>query len=152
MSAATQNRYGQRQESVLVPYTGSSGFHYYKDTLIIKDGTNSAAIFPLTFAGSSFGYFLGVASNEVNQAAGLGSSQEVLNLWKRGEFTFAANGSGASAHIGQIAYGLDDQTVGVSIAQPAIPVGEIVGIPTSTSYRVRIDNHINARGISRFQN
>lgn len=141
MSAATADRDGQRQPGELVPYTGASGYKYYKNTLIIKDGPGNLR--PLAAAGLSNAYFIGVNANRVDLTAGLGASQAILDVWKRGEFTFAANGTGASAHIGQRAYALDDQTVGVSMGAPALYVGEITGIPTSTSYRVRIDTAIN---------
>lgn len=152
MSAATGNRDAQRQPGELVHYSGASGYKIYKGTLLMKDGTGSAAIRPLTLAGSSRGYFVGVANNNVDLSAGLGASNEILEVWKRGEFTFEANGTGASAHIGQQAYALDDQTVGVSIAIPALYVGEITGIPTTSTYRVLIDPAINGRGVSHFPN
>lgn len=91
--------------------------------------------------------FLGVVDNRVNLSEGLGASQEVINVWKTGEFTFDANGTGASAHIGQRAYALDDQTVGVSIAYPCLRVGEIVGIPSTSTYRVRIDSAISSMDV-----
>ena len=148
MAAAAANRYGQRQPGELLHMSGASGFHYYKDTLLCKDGTDSAVVKPLTAAGSSMGYFLGVISNEVNLTAGLGSSQEILGVWTRGEFTFEANGTGTSAHIGQRAYALDDQTVGVSMAVHSLWVGMITGIPSTSQYRVLIDPAVNGRGIS----
>lgn len=152
MAAATKNRYGERQPAEYVPYTGASGYHYYKDTLLMKDGA-VGRIRPLVQgSGASNARFIGVASNEVDLSAGLGSSQATLNVWKTGEFTFNANGTGTSAHIGQIGYGLDDQTVGVSAGVVGLPVGEIVGIPTTSTYRVRIDNAVSlpfaAYGIS----
>lgn len=143
MAAATQNRFGERQPSELVPYTGASGYRYFKNTLIIKDGS-AARIIPLTVgAGASNARFIGVANNEVNLTAGLGASQKILDVWKCGEFTFNANGTGVSADIGKVAYGVDDQTVGVSSGLNSMPVGEIVGLPTTSSFRVRIDNAIN---------
>lgn len=153
MTAATGNRYAERQPSEFVPYTGSSGYKYYKDTLIMKS-SSGAVITPvgLTNPGVSNGYFLGVVNNKVDLSAGLGSSQAIIDVWKSGEFTFEANGTGASQHIGQIAYALDDQTVGVSCAAPCLPVGEIVGIPSTTKYRVRINNFVGLgianRGVS----
>lgn len=151
MTALTGDRDGERQPSELVPYTGASGYTYYKGALIMKTAGNVIA--PLTLAGLSNGRFLGVASNRVDLVAGLGSSQDILNIWKTGEFTFAANGTGASSHIGQWAYGVDDQTVGVSAIVNSVPVGEIVGIPTSSTYRVRINNAVgNFLGISQIQN
>ena len=152
MAAATGNRDYARQEGELVHYSGASGYTYYKGVLLMKDGTGSAAIRPLTRAGSSMGYFIGVANNNVSLAAGLGASNEILEVWKRGEFVFEANGTGTSAHIGMQAYALDDQTVGVSIGIPALYVGEITGIPTTSTYRVLIDPAINGRGVSFFPN
>ena len=152
MSAATGNRFGERQKGDLVAYSGGSGYHYYKDTLIMKAGASTSTIMPVTVAGGSGGYFMGVAANEVDQSAGKGASQEILNIWKSGIFTFVANGTGATNQIGAMAWALDDSTVGVSIAQGALMVGEITGIPTSTAYRVRIDNAIGIAGTSRYQN
>jgi hypothetical protein len=152
MSAASQNRDGERQPGEIVAYSGGSGYHYYKETLIMKQGISLNTITPLAVTGASGGYFLGVAANEVNLSAGLGSSQAVLNIWKRGIFTFAANGTGETCHIGQQAWGLDDQTVGISCANATLCVGEIVGIPTSSTYRVRIDNAIGIIGQSRMLN
>lgn len=148
MAAAAANRDGQRQPGDILHFSGASGYKYYKNTLMMKDGTDSAVIRPLTLAGSSQGYFIGVNEDMIDLTAGLGSSQGILRIWATGEFTFAANGTGASAHIGQQAYALDDQTVGVSIAVPALYVGMITGIPTTSTYRVLITPAINSRGVS----
>jgi len=148
MSAAAADRDGQRQPSVLVPYTGCSGYTYYKDTLLMHKAAGTGIAPLVSGAGASQAHFIGVGGNHVNLSAGLGTSQDIIGVYKTGEYTFAANGTGASSHIGQIAYGLDDQTVGTSIAAPCLAVGEIVGIPTASAYRVRIDNAVNAAFIS----
>lgn len=147
MAAATANRDGKRQPGEYVAYTGASGIHYYKNTLIMKNGV---AILPAAQgAGASNARFLGVAANEVNLAGNLGTSNAILNIWKTGIFTFTAQGTGASPHIGQRAYALDDQTVGVSAATPVLYVGEITAIsPTTGSYRVFIDPAINEQFVS----
>lgn len=143
MTAASENRYGERQPSELCPYSGASGYKYYKHTLMMKD-VKTARIRPLEDGtGVSNATFVGVADNMVDLSAGLGTSQRTLNIWKTGEFTFVVNGTGASADIGQRAYGLDDQTVGTSIGDPCLQVGEIVGVPSTSTYRVRINNAIN---------
>lgn len=143
MTAAAKDRYGERQPSELCPYTGASGYTYYKNTFLMHkaDGTGIAPL--VQGAGCSGAHFIGVAANGVDLSAGLGASQMTLNVYKTGEWTFAANGTGASSDIGQRAYGLDDQTVGVSIAAPCLSVGEIVGFPSTSTYRVRIDNAVN---------
>lgn len=142
MAAATADRYGQRQASEYDPYTGASGYIYYKDTFIMRDGTG--VIRPAVVgAGASMSRFLGVASNHVDRLTDSGASQAVLNIWKRGEFTFAATGTGASADIGKVAWIHDDQTVGTSAAVPALAAGEIVGLVSTSAYRVRIDNAVN---------
>jgi len=152
MAAATQDRFGERQPSELVPYSGASGFTYYKDTLQMYSALGTGIRPLVQGVGASNARFIGVADNRVDLSSGLGASQETLNVFKKGEYTFEAQGTGVSAHIGQIAYGLDDQTVGVSAAAPALPVGEIVGFPTASTYRIRIDNAINGmphnRGVS----
>ena len=153
MSAATQNRFAERAESDIIAYSGGSGYHYYRDTLIMKQGLSLSTITPVASAGCSGGLFLGVAVNEVNLAAGLGASQEVLNIWKTGVFTFASNGVGATSDIGRRAWALDDSTVGLSMAsQGGLYVGEITGVPSSTTYRVRIDPAVNFWGASVQQN
>lgn len=142
MSAATQNRDGQRQPGEVVAYNGSSGYNYYKETLVQKT-IGSAVVNPaVQGAGASNARFIGVVVDRVDLTAGLGSSNAVLNVYKRGEFTFVANGTGVSVHIGQRAFALDDQTVGVSMGVPCLWVGEITGIPTSGTYRVLIDNAV----------
>lgn len=151
MAAANANRDPQRQPGDLLAYTGASGYKYYKGTMLMKDATGSAVVKPLTLAGSSNGYFLGVIDSLVDLTAGLGSSQAIIDVWATGEFTFKANGTGASAHIGQIAYGLDDQTVGVS-AGVALPVGVITGIPSTSDYRVLVNGFVGRRGVSAFIN
>lgn len=152
MAAATGDRDPERQPSERVNYTGASGYTYYKGTLVMKDITGAIIRPAVQGAGASNAVFLGVANNRVSLGAGLGSSQAILEVYKRGEFTFVANGTGASSDIGKRAYALDDQTVGVSIATPCLMVGEIVGVPTSSKYRVRIDNAIGlgnyAMGVS----
>lgn len=152
MAAANANRDAQRQPGELIPYTGASGYLYYKGTLLIKEGAATTRVIPLTAAGSSMGTFLGVVENRVDLSAGLGTSQAIINVWSKGEFTFVANGTGASSDIGKMAYGLDDQTVGNSMAVHSLPVGLITGIPTSSTYRVLIDNAVGMRGVSLLQN
>jgi hypothetical protein len=83
--------------------------------------------------------FLGVNRNRLDRSADNGASLVDLEIWKTGRFVFAAQGTGASAHIGQVAYGIDDQTVGVSAAPPVLRVGEIVSLPSTSEYEVRID-------------
>jgi hypothetical protein len=150
MAAANANRDGQRQPGEFLHYTGASGCKYYKDTLIIKAGASGARIIPLTLAGSSQGYFIGVANNQVDLTAGLGASQAIINVWSRGEFTFEANGTGVSAHIGMVAFGLDDQTVGVSVSENALAVGRITGLVSTSQYRVLIDTGVAVRGASSY--
>lgn len=152
MAAATVDRKVDEQPGELVAYNGASGYLYYKGTLLMKDGTNAAALRPLTLAGASNGYFIGIVNDRVDLTAGLGASQRTLEVRKRGEYTLAANGTGVSADIGKWAFALDDQTVGVSIAQPTLVVGEITGIPTASTYRVRIDSFVGSRGISVLNN
>jgi len=152
MAAANANRDAQRQTGELLHFTGASGYKYYKGTLLMKTGASGARVIPLTSAGASNGYFLGVVENLVDLTAGLGASQAIIDVWSKGEFTFEANGTGVSAHIGQWAYGLDDQTVGVSIQINALPVGVITGFPSTSKYRVLIDPAIGSRGISLFAN
>lgn len=137
MAAATKNRFGERQPSEYVPYSVTSGYTVYKDTLIAKE-CEGAIIRPMAQGVSNL-LFIGVADNYA-----VGASNGVINVFKTGEYTFAANGTGTSLHIGLKAYALDDQTVGVSIARPACYVGEIVGMPTTSTYRVRIDSAVGA--------
>lgn len=146
MAAATGDRSEGREPGELVQYTGASGYIYYKHAMVMLSG---AGIVPVAQgAGASQARFLGVNASNVNRLTDSGASQKTIDLWKTGIFSFAANGTGASAHIGQRAYALDDQTVGVSAAVPVLYVGEIVGIPTTSIYRVRIDNAINGPFIS----
>ncbi len=147
MAALTADRESQRQQSSQVNYTGSSGYKYYAGAMIMK-GISGGIIRPIlggaSGAGASNGRFLGILENRVdltNPATG-GASQAILRIWKSGEFTVSANGTGASSDIGQVAYAMDDGTVGISLAQPSLPVGEIIAIPTSTTYRIRIDNFV----------
>jgi len=142
MAAAAKNRDGQWQPSEFVPYTGCSGYNIYKDTMIMTKGTGTGVVPLEQGTGASGSHFIGVANTQVDLTAGLGTSQRTLETFKKGEYTFEANGTGASAHIGQRAWGLNDQTVGVSIAAPCLHVGEIVGLVDASNYRVRIDNAI----------
>ena len=143
MSAAAQDRYGERQPSEYVPYTGCSGYHYYKHTMLMHKADGTGIIPAVQGTGASGGHFIGVLDNGVNLIAGLGASQRILNVWKKGEFTFCIQGTGASSHIGQRGYIIDDQTVGLSAEYPCLTAGEIVGLVGACEYRVRIDNAIN---------
>lgn len=140
MAAATANREITRQPGELVAYNGASGRHYYAGTMVIRN--NAGAIVPGALGASGdLISFLGVVQDNVNLTTNNGNSNLSLNVYKTGEFTFVAQGNGVSADIGRIAYLMDDQTVGVSTGIPRTPVGEITGIPNSTSYRVRITNY-----------
>ncbi len=131
------------QPSRYVPYTGGQSIAYYKGQLLGFFGGVLRGVMGNT-SGASGGHFVGVADNRVALEGGKGSSQAVLNVWKFGEYTYNAVGTGASTDIGLRAYAADDNTVGPSVATPALYVGEIVGLPTSTTYRIRIDSAINA--------
>jgi hypothetical protein len=141
MTAATSDRDGQRQPSELVPYTGASGLTYYKNTMVMMQP--AGVILPAAQgAGASMSTFLGVMRNRVDVNSS-GLSNAIMEVWKKGEFTFAAQGTGATADIGANAWIIDDQTVGMSVAPPMLKAGEIVGLPSTSEYRVRIDNAIN---------
>lgn len=153
MSAANADRnVSTRQPGDMVAYNGASGFLYYIGAMVMKN-VSGAVIQPMlgNTTGVSNCYFLGVNRNRVDLTAGLGSSQQTLDVYKTGIFTFLANGTGVSSDIGLRAYALDDQTVGNSINNPSLYVGEIVALGSSTnSYRVRIDpaiNQINPFGV-----
>lgn len=142
MAAATRNRDAERSPSDMYAYNGNSGVHIYADTLVMVSA--AGRIQPAVVgAGASGGRFLGVAKNELDLSGNLGSSNVVLDIWKAGIFTFAANGTGVSADIGRRAYIIDDATVGNSAGAPSLYAGEIVGMPTTSFYRVRIDNAVN---------
>lgn len=141
MSAATGDREYQRQPSVLVPYGGASGYKYYAGAMLMRDTTGG--IRPLV-KGVTVSTFLGVNADRVDLTGGdKGASAKIINVYKDGEFTFEANGTGASAHIGQIAYAQDDQTVGVSSAVPHHKVGVITGLVSTSKYRVRITSYVD---------
>lgn len=142
MAAATANRDISYQPADIVAYNGSSGQRYYAGTMVVR--LASGAIAPAVVgAGASNSAFLGVAREEVNLTTNNGLSNLRLNLYKHGEFTFAAGpGGGVSTDIGRVVFALDDQTVGASAAAPYLAVGEVTGIPTSTTYRVRITNYV----------
>jgi hypothetical protein len=88
--------------------------------------------------------FLGVNRNNLDLSTNVGTSLVDLEVERTGRFIFEAQGTGASAHIGQRAYGIDDQTVGVSAAPPVLWVGDIVGLPSTDQYEVIIDNAVGA--------
>lgn len=131
-----------KQPSAYVPYTGGQSIGYFKGQLLVM---SAGAIKPAmgNTTGASGTHFLGVADSRVALEGGKGSSQATLNVWKTGEFTYNAVGTGVSSDIGLRAYALDDNTVGPSVAAPTIYVGEIVALPTSTTYRLRIDSAVN---------
>lgn len=144
MAAATTNHDSKRSPGDKIDYHGASGYTYFTDTMVMQSA-GSALIIPL--AGTSGVYFLGVVENKV--ALGTGNSQAMLHVWKTGEFEFDANGTGASSHIGRAAYAIDDKTVGISGgAFASVYVGEVTAVPTSSTYRVRIDQAVGTRGIS----
>lgn len=146
MAAATTDRDMQRQPSTQANYTGVSGQTYYKGTGVMANGVGVVPV--AQGAGASNAYFLGIVDNRIDLSAGLGASQGIINVWKVGEYTVAAQGTGVSSHIGKRAYWIDNQTVGVSAATPVLLAGEIMAIPTSSTYRLRIDNAVNAPFVS----
>jgi hypothetical protein len=144
MAAATGDRDGQRQPSEIVAYLGASGRVYYQDTMQMI--TPAGLLIPAAVgAGASMARFIGVARNNVTMNnTDPGVSAALIEVWKTGEFTFAATGTGASADIGKVAWIHDDQTVGTSAAVPALRAGEIVGLPSTSAYRVRIDGAVGS--------
>jgi len=149
MAQATGARMPERQPSELVSYSGASGYVYYKGTFVVS--TDTDVITPGNEGLSTFlGYkFLGVAETQIDLTGGqtgLSAVNQGLKVWKTGEFTMEANGVGVSADIGQRALLFDDQTVGTSKAGATLDVGEIIGLPTTSSYRVRITNAIGNVG------
>lgn len=141
MSAATGDREYQRQPGDLVAYGGASGYTYYAGAMIMRDNAN--VIRPLA-KGVTNTSFLGVIQDRVDLSGGdKGASAKMINVYKSGEFTFEAQGTGASAHIGQDAYAMDDQTVGVSAAAPYNKVGVITGLTSTSKYRVRVTSAVD---------
>lgn len=143
MAALSGPKEEQRQPSDLVPYTGNSGYNYYAGALLMR-GATAGLIVPIASTTGASGLlstsFIGVAANSAFPSNG--SSNSIIDVWKTGEFTVDAQGTGVSADIGKIGYAFNDNTVGTSFATPRLAVGEIVGVPTSTTYRLRITNQV----------
>ena len=143
MAAATRDReVSSRTPGNLIPYSGASGYNYLVGCMTMRDITGAIIRPMVQGAGASNARFLGINRNRVDLTAGLGSSQAILDIYKTGVFTLLANGTGSSTDIGKVAYALDDQTVGISIAAPCLAVGEITGFIDTSTYRVRIDNFV----------
>ena len=138
MTAATGDNQGERQPADIVQYQSGVSTIFYKDCAVMSDG--AGAIKPVVVgAGASMATFLGVVDDRVDQSRSLtGLSCIPLRVWKSGEFTFNAAGTGASAHIGRPVYFHDDQTVGISAAYPRLLAGEVTGMKNTSTYRVRI--------------
>lgn len=141
MAAQTRDRDSKRKPGELASAAGSSGFIYYKGSMLMREGTG--ILKPATVgAGASSSRFLGVVENSVHRLTDSGTSQLEIRYFTNGEFEFAAQGTGASADIGKRAYIIDDQTVGTSVGFPSLPAGMITALPTTTTYRVLIDGAV----------
>lgn len=141
--AASANRDAQRQPGDIALIPGSSGYHIYAGTLVQK-GVGTAVTKPLAVAGASTFYFAGVACDELNLTSG-GSIGD-LRVYTRGIFTFKAQGTASNTYIGSPAYGIDDETVGTSVADLRTLAGVIVGIDGTAKYRVLIDSAVGTAG------
>lgn len=132
----------ERRPGELVNYgLGASGYMYHKGAAFMRDGA-SGALRPVA-GGVTGSIFLGVVDRSVAGPNGSnGLSVNTINAWAQGEFTFNAQGTGASAHIGQKAYFMDDITVGVSAAVSNVLAGVVTGLESTDKYRVRITSAI----------
>lgn len=138
--AASADRTQERQPSEYCFYRGSSGTKIYSGTFVMR---TNAGVIQAGEGGASTSSFLGVADNQADlSATQTGITAINVKVWKTGEFTVKALGTGATTDIGQKAYLHNDETVGVSYGTPNLVVGEITGIPSTSTYRVRITNAV----------
>lgn len=137
--AATADREIQRQPSELVAFTGVSGQTYYAGTMVMRGVSH---LLPAA-RGTTDSRFVGVIENRVDLSGGnVGASNHEMLVHMKGEFTFDAQGTGSTDDIGKVAYIIDDETVGTSVAPPYNEAGIIVGLPSTSEYRVRITNSV----------
>lgn len=149
MSAATKNRLNDASRSAgdVVEYAGASGVHIYSGTLVLEN-TEGYVKPASTNGNTATDRFVGVAWDEMDNSSTNSSLSSVSNgaldcrVYKSGVFTFVAQGTPSASDVGEVAYAVDDQTVGNSHAE-AITVGNIVGYDSS-NYRVRIDKYVDS--------
>ena len=146
MSAASSNRDARRSAGDVIYVKGHSGYHVYAGTLV--HGTSAGYVLPAVGTSAVANRFIGVAWDEIdcsstNSKITVADGAETGRVYRRGVFTFAANGTPAQSHVGMEAYIADDQTVGVSYG-PGNICGRIVDY-TSSTYRVQIDPEVGER-------
>jgi hypothetical protein len=139
MTASTKDREARMSPGDVVAYQGASGYTLYAGCGVMLHNNLVRPIAQGSGISTATATYLGIARNGAIGNTGVnGASVVPLEVFKTGVFSLVANGTGASADIGKDAYWIDDQTVGTSCAKPYFVAGKVVGLDSTSSYRVRI--------------
>lgn len=139
MSALTDVREVKRKDGQYQNYKAGAAKKIYKGALTVNaaSGAGNGYAEPLTDAANK--NYIGVSVDTVDNSSGANGAKEG-RVFKTGTFEFA-KASATQTDVGKAAYGLDDQTVGLTSTN-SILVGYIEEIINSTTVAVRIDRAV----------
>jgi len=136
MSALSDDREVKRKDGEYQLYEIYAGATIYKGALVcVRD--SDGYLVPLS--DTSGLTFVGVALEQVDNSGGASGALEV-RVEKIGNYQYA-KASAVQADVGDLVYGLDDQTVGLSSTN-SIEVGYIQKVIDSSTVYVRIDRAV----------
>jgi len=144
MAALTANTDAARSDGHFIAALVGAGKTVFQNALVVFDGAGNVQ--PLASGAAAPAGFAGVSRRGPTVGGGDATQADYLasigktEISRDGIFTFAD--ADASPFIGQLVFGIDDQTVSGTAGTTSIKVGTIVDIPATGFVRVQIDNYV----------
>jgi len=135
MPALSQPYEAQEKEGLLVAYLVKGGVRIWKGALVCVD--SSGYLVPASDTANL--RFVGVAFESVDNASGADGAKR-CRVIKRGTFVYNRSGAFSQSDLGTVVKALSDNEVAKTTTNN-ITVGTVVELPSSTTVRIRIDNH-----------
>lgn len=125
------------------PYPVNAGAHIYKGALVCVQVSDGMLVDGTAATGLAFA---GIAAEQVDGGASDGAVN--ANVVTQGIVTLAAS-SGAATDVGQVAYLVDNNTVGTAQQTGNIAVGKVTKYNSATSLDVDITGYAGRFGVPR---
>ncbi len=135
MPALTGPHEAQEKEGLLIAYPVKGGVRIWKGALVCLD--NAGYLVPASDTANL--RFVGVAFESVDNASGADGAKR-CRVIKRGTFLYNRSGTFNQNDVGTVVRAVSDNEVAKTSVNNIL-VGTVVELPSSTTVRIRIDNH-----------
>ncbi|GBC92206.1 hypothetical protein HRbin15_00671 [bacterium HR15] len=135
MPALSKPYESQEKEGLLVAYPVKGNTRIWKGALVCVD--SSGYLVPASDTANL--RFVGVAFESVDNLGGADGDKK-CRVIKRGTFVYNRSGAFSQSDLGVVVKATSDNEVAKSTTNN-IAVGTVVALPSSTTVRIRIDNH-----------